>query len=121
MEAKMEHRNSRSHTAQLEPSPRRGIVKLHLGLTKELSSLVIQMRTGKIGLREFLFQRKVPGITDGRCTCRQGTQTVKHVLLECRLYNQMRRGLWIEESKKARKEGGRCLDLEHILTDGPCA
>ena len=33
----------------------------------------------------------------------------------------MRRGLWIEESKKARKEGGRCLDLEHILTDDSCA
>ncbi len=79
------------------------------------------MRTGKIGLREFLFQRKVPGIGDGRCICRQGNQTVKHVLLECRLCNRMRRGLWTEESKKARKEGGRCLDLVRILTDGPCA
>lgn len=47
---------------KLEPSPRRGIVKLHAGLTKELSALVIQMRTEKIGLCEFLFQRKVPGI-----------------------------------------------------------
>lgn len=89
---------------KLEPSPRRGIVKLHLGLIKELSALVIQMRTGKIGVREFLFQRKVPGIRDGRCICRQGTQTVKHVLLECRLYNQMRCGLWIEESKKKIKK-----------------
>lgn len=106
---------------KLEPSPRRGIVKLHLGLTKELSALVVQMRTEKIGLREFLFHRKVPGIGNGRCICRQGKQTVKHVLLDCRLYNQMRRGLWTEESKKARKEGGRCLDLERILTDGPCA
>ena len=61
------------------------------------------MRTEKIGLREFLFHRKVPGIGDGRCICRQGNQTVKHVLLECRLYNQMRRGLWTEESKKARE------------------
>ena len=39
---------------ELEPSPNRGIVKLHLGLTKELSALVIQMRTGKIGLRTFV-------------------------------------------------------------------
>ena len=32
---------------KLEPSTRRGIVKLHLGLTKELSALVVQMRTEK--------------------------------------------------------------------------
>ncbi len=32
----------------------------------------------------------------------------------------MRRGLWTEESKKAQKEGGRCLDVERILTDEPC-
>ena len=35
---------------RLEPSPKRGIIKLHYGLSKELSSLVIQIRTGKIGL-----------------------------------------------------------------------
>lgn len=33
----------------------------------------------------------------------------------------MRRGMWSEESKKARKEGGRCLYLKRILTDRPCA
>ena len=36
---------------KLEPSARRGIVKLHLGLTKELSALVVQMHTEKTGLR----------------------------------------------------------------------
>lgn len=44
---------------RLEPAPRRGLIKLHCGISKELSSLVVQMRTGKIGLREFLFGRKV--------------------------------------------------------------
>ena len=106
---------------KLEPSPRRGTIKLHCGLSKELSSLVVQMRTGKIGLREFLFHRRVPGIEDGRCECRQGNQTVKHILLECRLFARQRRNLWTEEAKKARKEGGRSLDIERILTDGPCA
>ena len=106
---------------RLEPSPRRGTIKLHCGLSKELSSLVVQMRTGKIGLREFLFHRRVPGIVDGRCECRQGNQTVKHILLECRLFARQRRNLWTEEAKKARKEGGRSLDIERILTDGPCA
>lgn len=106
---------------RLEPAPRRGIIKLHCGLSKELSSLVVQMRTGKIGLRDFLFGRKVPGIEDGTCECRHGNQTVKHILLECRLFARQRRDLWKEEAIKARKEGVRSLDIERILTDGPCA
>ena len=79
------------------------------------------MRTGKISLREFLFHRKVPGIGDGRCECRQENQTVKHILLEFRLLARQRRSLWTEEAKRARKEGGRSLDIERILADGPCA
>lgn len=103
---------------RLEPAPRKETIKLHVGLNKELSSLVIQMRKGKIGLREFLFQRKVPGIEDGRCECRQGNQNVKHILLECRNIARQRRNLWIDEAKKTRKEGGQSLDIERILTDG---
>ena len=105
---------------KLEPEPKSNIVKLHAGLSKELSSLVIQMRTGKIGLRQFLFERKVPGIEDGRCECRQGNQTVKHVLLNCRRHNRDRQGLWAEESRKA-QQGGRRLDIERILTEAPSA
>lgn len=70
--------------------------------------------------REFLFWRKVPGIEDGRCEFRQGNQTAKHVLLESRLYSRGRRDLWTEEAKKARKEGGRSLDIVLIITDGSC-
>ena len=32
------------------------------GLRKHESSLLIQVRTGKVGLRAFLFEKKVPGI-----------------------------------------------------------
>lgn len=66
----------------------------------------MQMRTEKIGLRGFLFQRNVPGIGDGRCICRQGNQTFKHVLLECRLYPDaawdVDRG--VQEGAKRRRE-----------------
>ena len=78
------------------------------------------MRTEKIGLWEFLFQRKMPGIEDGRCECRQSNQTVKHILLECRLLARQRRNLWIDEEKRVHKEGGGSLDIERILTDCSC-
>lgn len=35
--------------------------------------------------------------------------------VECRWYNQKQRGLQTKESKKVHREGGRSLDLEHIL------
>ena len=47
------------------------------------------MRTEKIGLRLFLYQRKVPSIESGFCNCRRGLQTVKHVLLDCSLHRHL--------------------------------
>ena len=79
------------------------------------------MRMKKIGLRELLFYRKVPGIKDGMCKYRQENQTVKHILLECRLFALQGQNLWAEEGKRAQNEGGRCLDIQCILTDGLCA
>jgi hypothetical protein len=47
--------------------------------------MVIQLRTGKIGFRSFLYHRKVPGVEDPNCSCGSGAEmTVKHVLLDCR-------------------------------------
>jgi hypothetical protein len=45
----------------LQPTPKKTVLKLHDGLTKDLSALAVQMRTGKIGLRLFL-----PGIETER-------------------------------------------------------
>ena len=75
----------------------------------------------RIGLRQSLFERKVPGIEDRRYECRQGNQTVKHVLLNCRRYNKERQGFGTEESRKARQEGGSSLDIERILTEASSA
>jgi ribonuclease HI len=83
----------------LEPKPRKNILKLHDKLPKKLSALAVQIRTGKIGLRLFLYRRGVPGIDTERCQCRQGPQTVEHVLFNCRKYSALRRGLWKEEMK----------------------
>jgi ribonuclease HI len=71
-------------------TPSKRILDLHRSLPKNKSSLVIQMRTEKIGLQAFLKARGVPGIETGRCPCRVGLQTVKHVLLECPTWNCLR-------------------------------
>ena len=49
------------------------------------------MRTEKIGLRDFLYQRGVPEITDLHCVCGEGRQTVMHVLMRCRRFQDLRR------------------------------
>ena len=52
------------HLRQLQGAPTRNVLEIHKGLQKDLSSLIVQMRTGKIGLRKFLYERWVPGIED---------------------------------------------------------
>jgi hypothetical protein len=66
------------------------VLQLHQGLTKRESALLIQLRTEKIGLNDFLFNRRVPDVTSSRCECGERRQTVAHVLLRCRKYKDLR-------------------------------
>ena len=77
----------RRHT----PIPTKKILQLHAGLSKAESALLVQMRTEKIGLKDFLFNRRVPGFHNPRCHCGGRRQTVAHVLLSCRHYKDLRR------------------------------
>ena len=56
----------------------------HSNLQKHKSSLLIQMQTGKIGLRAFLHSRRVPGVTSPDCNCGAGRDIVLHLIIECR-------------------------------------
>lgn len=76
---------------RLTPKPTKKVLELHEGLSKRQSALLVQMRTEKIGLQDFLFNRRVPGITNANCPCREGRQTVSHILLRCRRFRQLRR------------------------------
>jgi len=49
------------------------------------------MRTEKIGLRDFLYQRGVPEIMDPHYVCGEGRQTVMHVLMRYRRFQDLRR------------------------------
>ena len=89
------------------PSPTRKVLHKHDKLPKWVSSLMVKMRTGKIGLRKFLH---VPEVKGTRCGCRRGEETLRHVLTECTRFKEMRRTMWAREVRKAR------LDLRKILT-----
>ena len=58
-------------------------MKRHEGLTKAQSSLLTQARTGDIGLRDFLFRFKVPGVATPYCECGEGRETVEHLVVWC--------------------------------------
>ncbi|KAF4442705.1 reverse transcriptase [Fusarium austroafricanum] len=72
------------------PRPSRKVLDLHEGLHKRHSALLTQLRTEKIGLKDFLYNQKVSGITNNRCSCGSDRQTVAHVLLRCRQHHQLR-------------------------------
>jgi tubulin alpha len=75
---------------ELTPGPTKQVLRIHRGLPRPLSTVIVQMRTGKIGLRYYLYQRGVPDIQDGDCHCGRATQTVRHVLLACPLFRDLR-------------------------------
>jgi hypothetical protein len=87
------------------PDPK--VLKLHLGLRKAESSVLIQSRTGCIGLAHFLYRVQVPGIESSLCSCTNGIETPRHVLIHC----QKERGRREELKERC---GGR-LDLRKLL------
>ena len=56
---------------------------IHKLLRKAESALTIQIRTGKIGLDDFLYQRRVPAVTSPACPCGRQGQTPEYMF--CRL------------------------------------
>jgi hypothetical protein len=62
---------------------RRETLTRHEGLNKAKSSLLVQIRTGAIGLRSFLFERRVPGVTTPYCECGEGRETAEHLVMWC--------------------------------------
>ena len=99
----------------IQSQPSRDVLKLHENTQRWQSSLIVQMRTGKIGLRDFLFRRWIPGVEDGRCKCKEGLQTVRHVLTKCREFGDERKKEW---GSKAREAGGEGVRLDDMLMKG---
>jgi ribonuclease HI len=94
-------------TKRLVPAPDVRVVKgLYRGMSKAYSSVLIQLRTGRIGLNHFLYKIKARESDD--CSCEQGSQTPKHVLFDCPLWTEIRQQMWD-------KMGGRKTDYDDII------
>ena len=87
-------------TYRLSPLPTKKVLKLHENLSKRESALLVQMRTEKIGLNDFLFNRRVPEVVSARCECGERRQTAAHILLRCRIYKDLRNQVFENLSRR---------------------
>ena len=69
---------ARGHAPQEGSTPR-----LHSSLPKAHTSILTQIRTGKIGLAAFLHKCRVPGFSSPAHRCGWQQETAKHVILDC--------------------------------------
>jgi hypothetical protein len=75
--------------------PNKAVPKLHSGLRKAESSVLVQAHTGRIGLAKFLYNRKVPGVLSAQCNCSAGEETPQHIALFCTDETERRQHLQI--------------------------
>ena len=78
---------------------------LHAGRAKAHSALFTQLRTGKIGFNEFLYERRVPVVWTKRCACDHAAMSVRHILLSC--------PQWMREREE--ELGDMTRDLKEVL------
>ena len=71
------------------PQPIRKALDLYKNRPKPFSSMLIQLRTTKIGLNSFLKNARVPGI-EALCECQEEEETIEHFLFKCPRWKEQR-------------------------------
>ena len=69
---------------------KKAVLRLHTGLPNAHTSILTQIRTGKIGLAAFLHKCRVPGFPSLACPCGWQWETAKHVILDCPRFSRER-------------------------------
>jgi hypothetical protein len=87
--------------------PDEKILALHEDLKKAESSMLVQIRTEKTGLADFLHRIKVPGWETGQCECGAGLETARHVIRWCTL----------ETDRRAQLLSGGRLDYRRLTRE----
>ena len=75
--------------ALYHPQPTPKALQLYKNRTKPFSSILIQLRTGKIGLNDFLHRARVPNI-EALCECKEEEETIGHFLFKCPRWREQR-------------------------------
>jgi hypothetical protein len=96
-------------TKRLIETPSKKTLEYWSGLRKATASILMQLRTGRIGLGAYL--ARINRRESGRCECDLGNQTVTHVLLECPLHQEER-----EWMRNALSEKDITLRQDEVLT-----
>ena len=83
----------------------RGNLQLYQRLINVHCSNLTQIQTGKTGLMTFLHQWKILRVGSPCCSCGQGVETPKHVLVHC---------VWLQKTRISLKDFG-WMDLRCLL------
>lgn len=91
------------HLRKLQPRRDPKTMNKYKGLSRATCAILIQIWTGKIGLRDFLYS--VNRAETARCDCsRRHHQTVDHILTTCSKYRELRQQtLWQESGNRDMK------------------
>jgi hypothetical protein len=98
---------------RLVPVPNKKNLRLFEGLSKPYTSILVQMKSMRIALNHFLF--KINAADSDECYCGEGSQTPRHVLLQCPLYADLRETLL--DKIRARTELNNITDYDAIVSD----